>query len=192
MDPKILFAAGSLIFSLSGDFFYIKDIFWGHTRPHIYTWLIWVITQGTAAALVLHGGGQWGSVQLIAGTVINISVVIFCIRRGTKNITRADTITFIAALLAIVVWWQMDNPFLAALMIAVIDVVGYLPTYRKTYHEPHSEHVGAWLGFAAANIFAVLALSEYNFLTLSYLVSIFLANMGVVVICLWRRGKKSI
>ncbi len=188
VNLKIVFAALSLFVAVVGGFLpYFRDIFSRKTKPHAYTWLIWAITQGTAVAGLWYGGGGWGALTLTMGTVLVFFVFLLSLKLGTRNVTKVDTTILIAALLAIVVWWQLRNPLLAVIMVSVIDVIGYFPSLRKTFAEPWTETPVSWLMFALTNILSMLALSEYNFLTLAYLVAITAANICLLTICLVRR-----
>jgi len=95
----------------------------------------------------------------------------------------------IISLLAILVWWQLDEPLLAILMVSGIDFVGYIPTFRKTYEEPRSETRIFWLGSVIVNSLALAALVEYNLLTISYLVTLWIANLLVFLIATFRRTR---
>jgi len=127
-------------------------------------------------------------VNLTAGTLLVAGVFFFSLRYGTKNITRSDTIILITAFLAIIVWWQLHQPLLAVLMVSVIDLLGYIPSFRKSYKEPWSETLISWAAFVASDIFALLALSKYNLLTMTYIISIIIANFGLFIFCLFRRS----
>jgi hypothetical protein len=189
MDIKLLFslaATGAIVIAF---FFYIQDIFRGKTQPHIYTWLIWAITQGTAVAGLWYGGGGVGAWSLTLGTVLIFLVLLLCIKRGTKNITRSDTITLGAALCAIGIWVFLDVPLLAIGLVSAIDVSGYIPSIRKSFEEPWSENIPAWIWFIASGFLAIAALEKYDFLTLTYLVAINTANILLVVVCIVRRSK---
>ena len=187
MQYKIFFAAISVVIGTLAFVPYIRDIFRKKTQPHSYTWLIWSITQGTAVFGIWYGGGGIGALEFTIGTVLTFIVFLFSLKRGSKNITISDTVILVSALLAIFVWWQLKNPFLSILMICVIDVLGYIPSFRKSYQEPWSETVLTWISFVVGNIFALLALQQYNFLTTGYIISISLANIILTVVCLIRR-----
>ena len=166
---------------------YIKDIILKKTKPHAYSWLIWIITQCTAIAGMWFGGANWGLVSLVVGTVLVTVVFLLSLKFGTKNITKEDTIIFIAALCAILVWWQLDQPVLSIIMVTIIDVIGYLPTFRKSYHEPWSETLTTWFMFTVANILTLLSLSQYNLMTSTYTVFISIANLSFFIFCYVRR-----
>jgi hypothetical protein len=184
---KIFFTILSAVIGTIAFYPYVRDIFFLKTKPHAYTWLIWSITQGTAVVGILYGGGGWGGLNLVMGTLLVMSVFLFSLRYGTKNITKTDTAVLIAALLAVVIWWQLHEPILAIFMVSAIDILGYIPSFRKSYHEPWSETLVSWLAFVASDVFALFALSEYNFLTMTYIVAIIIANLSFFIFCLSRR-----
>ena len=188
INLKLIFAIVATITIIGGSFLpYLRDIFRGKTKPHAYTWLIWTITQSTAVAGLIYGKGGWGALSLTIGTAFFFLVFLLSLKYGTKNITKSDTIVLIAALSAIVVWWQLNNPLLAVLMVSVIDVLGYIPSFRKIFKEPWTETAISWLFFCLTSIFSMLALEEYNLLTLTYIVTITSVNISFLAVCLIRR-----
>jgi len=187
-DTKLTISIiASFLFVLGGDLPYLKDIFSRKIKPHIYTWLIWSITQGVALLGLLYGKGGWGALALSISTFFVFIIFLVSLKYGTKNITKFDTIILIIALLAITVWFQMHNPLLAVIMVSVIDFLGYIPSFRKTFQEPQTETVFPWAVFFFANLLIIFSLSEYNLLTLTYLVTIETANLILISICLIRR-----
>ena len=189
LDFKIIFAVLAVVFNLIAFYVYIKDVFIGKTKPHIYTWLIWTITQGTATFGLWYGGGGLGAIELTIGTCLVFFVFLFSIFRGTKNITKIDTVFLILSFIAIFIWWQLQSLVLAVIMVSIIDMLGYFPSFRKTWMEPYSETISTWLLFSLGNIFSIMALTKFNALTLTYLITISVLNMAVVGICLYRRNK---
>ncbi len=194
MDYKIFFVIFSVVAGLVGFLPYLGDVFYRKTKPHVYTWLIWAITQGTATLGIYYGGGGWGGLELTIGTIFVIVIFLFSLKDGTKNITKSDTIILIMAFVAILFWWQLKQPVLSVVLVSTIDIFGYIPTFRKTYKDPWSETLTTWIIFALSNIFAILALSEYNFLTVTYLASIAIVNVLFFIFCASRRyvSKKNI
>lgn len=187
MNLKIIFLIFSIICGLSAFIPYLLDTFKLKTKPHIYTWIIWAMTQGTATFAIFYGGGRLGGVELAIGVVLQIAVIIFSLKYGTKDITKSDAFVLIIALLAILVWWQLKQPILSVVLVSAIDVFGYVPTFRKSYKDPWSETLATWILFAMSDIFAILALSKYNFLTVTYLASITVVNLSFFIFCTSRR-----
>jgi hypothetical protein len=188
-DQKIIFAAIASLISVGVFINYVRSVLRKDTKPHMYTWLVWFITQATAVAGMWYGDGGWGAVALTVSTVFVGAVCLLSIRYGTRNITRSDTVVLIFALLAIVVWWQLDSPALAVLMVSVIDVLGYIPSWRKSVIDPWSETLVSWSISPVGHVFAILAFAEYNFLTLTYPLALIAANLVLVAICLFYRRK---
>lgn len=188
LDWKLIAALGALASNIA-FLPYIRDILAKRTQPHIYTWLIWVITQGTAVAGIWYGGGGAGGWALMAGLVLVLVVFLLCFAHGTKNITLSDTLVLILALAAVLLWWQLHQPVLAILLVSAIDALGYIPTFRKSYREPWSETTLSWGLFAIGNMLSILALDTYNFLTVPYIATIMTANIILVAYLLVRRTK---
>lgn len=187
MDIKVLFAILSAVIGQGALVPYIIDTVKRRTEPHAYTWIIWAITQTTAGAASLYGGGGWGAKLLFLGGILCFVIFLLSLKYGTKNITKSDTIVLIAAISAIFVWWQLNQPLIAVIMITLIDFIGYFPTFRKSWQEPWSETVISWFGFFFGMLFAILAIDEYNSLTLIYPLVIALSNITVAIICILRR-----
>lgn len=188
MGTQLLFGIAGAAIGVLATGQYIRDMLAGKAQPHAYTWLIWSITQATAAAVAIQGGGGFGAIPLFAGTGWCLVVFVLSLKYGTRNITKSDTIVLIGALAAIVVWWQLHQPLLAVLLVTAIDVAGYIPTWRKSYEEPWSETLWPWAVYMLSNSLAILALESFNILTMTYLASLIGANLLVIVICLTRRA----
>ncbi len=187
MDYKVILALISTILGLICFIPYFRDIFQRKTKPHAYTWFIWTITQGTAVAGIFHGGGGIGALGFVFGTLSGFAVFLISLKYGTKNITKIDTAVLVVALFAIFVWWKLHDPVAAVILISAIDGLGYLPSIRKSFHEPWSETVITWIGFIIANTIALLALREYNLLTVCYIITITIANALLAFMCIVRR-----
>jgi len=187
LDSKIIFIIFSIACGLSAFAPYLFDTLKLKTKPHIYTWIIWAITQGTATFAIFYGGGRLGGLELAIGVVLQIVVIIFSLKYGTKDITKSDKIILLIAFLAIIIWWQLKQPVLSVIMVSAIDVFGYIPTFRKSYKDPWSETLATWILFAMSDIFAMFALSKYNLLTVTYLASITVVNLSFFIFCLSRR-----
>lgn len=187
-DLKLASAIIAVVLVIVGFYPYVRDILKRKTTPHLYTWLIWGITQGTATAASWYGGGKFGAISFAVETFPVIAIFCLALRYGTKNVTKSDTILLIVALLAIVVWWQMCNPLIAVLMATAIDAIGYIPTFRKSFVNPWGETLSFWAIMAIVNVFIIASSARYNFLTVAYAAMVLLANVAVWTICFFRRG----
>jgi hypothetical protein len=184
---KLIFAIAATAFMIVGYYPYLKDLFAIKTQPHLYTWLIWAITASIATAGVIVGGGNLGAIPMVIGTAFVIFVCLLSFKYGSKNITKSDTLTLVAALVAILVWVQLGNPLLAVVLATVIDGVGYIPTYRKSYQEPWSETSFFWIAMSANSFLAIAALETHSLLTSLYLLVLGVVNFGLFLLLQYRR-----
>ena len=83
-DLKFIFAILSTIILVIGFIPYFRDVFLKKSKPHLFTWLIWLMTQGTATAASLYGGGKWGAAGFIIGTVLVAGMFLLSFKYGTK------------------------------------------------------------------------------------------------------------
>ncbi len=187
INYKFIFAVIAVILTILGYIPYFKDIFLRKTKPHLYTWLIWTITVGMATIASWYGGGNFATLVLFTCLLLVILVFLLSFKYGTKNIKPIDTVILLFCLVAIVVWWQLKDLLLAIIMISIIDGFGYFPTFRKSFEDPWSETLKFWAIMVVANILTVASSAQYNFLTLTYLVTIIICNLTVLIICFIRR-----
>ena len=97
MNIKIILTIIATIIAIIGFIPYLRDVFKLKTKPHLYTWLIWLITQGTGISAIWYGGGGWGALNLTIGIIFVFFVFLFSLKFGTKNITRIDTFILVVA-----------------------------------------------------------------------------------------------
>lgn len=189
IDWKLVSASIALIITFISYFPYWFEIFRGNTKPHLYTWLIWAISQAVALAGMIYGGGGHGTFALWAGMFGVTSVLLLCFKYGSKNITRTDGIVLGLALIAVALWFVLDNPLLAVVLVSLIDGLGYIPTLRKLYSEPWTESLLSWSIVTVGHLFSFMALAHHNALTLTYLGTVFVANLILLGIGFVRRAQ---
>lgn len=187
LSVKEWLAIVAAIVTVSAYFPYVYEILKRRTTPHAYTWLIWGITVGTAGAAAFYGGAGWGAYPTLIGAVLVFAVFLLSLKYGSRNITLSDRVVLTLALLAILVWWQLESPLLAVLMVTGIDAFGYIPTLRKLWEEPWSESLTAWGLYIAAPVLVILSLEQYNVLTVTYTAMTIIVNTGLVSMSLVRR-----
>ena len=75
----------------------------------------------------------------------------------------------------------------AVIILTTVDMLGFAPTWRKTYWAPHSESV-VFFGLTALRCFLiVLALEHYSITTALFPIMIGLAASITLSLALWRR-----
>ncbi len=189
---QLLLTLVGVILSVVGTGIYIVGIFKGKTKPHLYTNIIWSIVTIIAFLGSLTSGGGIGA--WVIGFTGFTSVVIFLLsfKYGTKDIKQIDTIFLVAALISIIPWIVLKDPFWSVIIAVIIDMFGYFPTIRKTWRDPSSEVYLPWAIGSVKAVIAIIALSNFNILTVLFPIEYLVMNSIVVYIIISRRNNKTV
>lgn len=187
MLTKTIFTIISLGLSLAVFFAYYISIWKKVTKPHLLTWLTWGILTGIGFILSLKGGGGGGAWIFGLQSILCFGVVVYALVKREKNITRIDWVFFISAILIIFIYLFTRNAVLSVFLAATIDVLGFLPTFRKSYSKPYSEPALTYFFGSLSFLFSLGALQIYSFVTLFYPSVVVVANIILVLFLLIRR-----
>jgi len=186
MEAKIIFAIISSVVGVVCFFPYIRDTLKGKTKPHSYTWFIWALLQTIAAAAMWSGGAGFAIAACITGAVLCCVVFLLSLKFGTKNITRFDTVCLVSALAALVCYIFFHNPLLSIIFATITDAIGFAPTFRKAYKEPNTETASTHLLSGVSDLFAILAILNFNPTTSLYLFAVMVMDAGCGILILIR------
>ena len=182
-----IFTIGALILVLVGYVPYIRDIFKGKTTPHAFTFLIWTLSTAVSFFLQIKGGAGPGAWITCAGVIFQLFIFCLCLRYGTKNVTRSDVFFLILALISLGLWLLVDQPVAAIILAVLVEIFGFIPTVRKSWHEPYSETLFTYWIYVIRHAMAVLALSQFNILTVLFPFTLTIANFIVAILLVVRR-----
>ncbi len=166
---------------------YYRDILKGKTKPHIYSWFVWGFITAIIFALQVKGGGGAGAWVTLSAAIFSFIVFFLGLRNGDKDITRSDTIFFMAALAATGVWVFAKEPTLSVILLVTIDMLGFAPTIRKSWNKPNEETLFLWSLNGFRHGLSILALRSYNLLTLLYPLVWTVANFSFSLMLITRR-----
>jgi uncharacterized protein with PQ loop repeat len=170
------------ILAIAGYVPYIISIFKGKTKPNRATWFIWALVGGLLAFSYIAEGDPhsiWLPLGYFFGPLITF---ILSIKYGYATWTKIDTICVAAALISIIPWLLAKDASLTLIINVIIDAAGAIPTLFKTYREPDTEDLSAWIIFFVANTLQLFAISEWN-IAAAYPIYVFiLAGMMVFLI----------
>jgi len=187
MEIKLFFGIASSIIAVVCFIPYIIDILKRKTEPHMYSWLIWTILQTIGVMAQLKEGAGYGAWALAIGAVFCFSIFLLSFKYGTRNISKFDTFCLIASICTIIIYFAIENPVWAIIAVAIVDFVGFLPTFRKGFEEPDTETVSTFVMSATANVLSLIALQNYNVTTVFYIASLFFTNSSFAIMILLRR-----
>jgi len=187
MEYKLLFGIASTVLAIVCFIPYFKDIFARRTEPHRYSWLVWTVLQTVGVTAQLKDGAGYGAWALAAGAVFCFTIFLLSFKYGTKNITNFDIVCLLASLGAIAIYFYITNPVWAVLAVAIVDFVGFLPTFRKGFQEPFTETVSLFIMSGTANVLSLVALQNYSVVTVLYIASLFFTNFSFATMITLRR-----
>lgn len=156
---------------------YLLNIAKGKTKPHIYSWLI-----GGFVALIIFGlqitsGAGIGSfVTLAAGLMSFLVIILGLIHKGTVKIIWIDSIFLVMAIIALGLWLIAKQPVISAVLSACIEVLGFVPTVRKSWNKPYTETLQSYSLNTFRYGLAIFALQKYTLVTAIYPVTWLLFN----------------
>ena len=189
MDYKSVLGAVALVIGLLSYIPYFRDILRSKTKPHAFSWFVWSVLTGIAffAQIVKDGGaGAWVN----AGTALMcLAVFALSLFKGEKNIARVDILSLLGAAVGIVIWTLTNDPVLAVILVTVIDALGFIPTYRKSYAKPHEETLSTYVVSATKYAISLFALGSYSLTTWLFPASLVVSNGLFVLLLIVRRSQ---
>ncbi len=177
----------TLLIVIPQVYLYFRSIIAWETKLHIYTKIIWFILTWIWFIIQFQAWGGPGAWVLGATALTQLVSIFLGLKYGISSITRFDTTLLVLALFCIPVYLGIDDKIYALVLVICIDFLWYIPTYRKTYENPYTENLLVWYISNSKYFIAMLALVEYSFYTIAYPAFLFLANMVLIFIMVFRR-----
>lgn len=189
VDVKIWLGILSIVLAAIGFVPYLRGIWRGETRPHLFSWIIWSLVTVIVFLAQLSDGagpGAW-----VTGFVLipNLIVVFFAFKQKNTYITRADWVLFLLALAAIPLWLATENALYAVILLTGIMSFGYLSTLRKGWVYPHEEVAFFYILAVVRHAVTLSAIVHYSLITTLYPAATFVLTLVMVAILLFRRWR---
>lgn len=166
---------------------YIFDIFKGKTKPHLFSWIIFVLLDIIVFLIQYNdNAGPWAWWTFITGLVALI-VTISSIFYWEKNITKSDIASFILALLSIFLYIYLDNPVYALILMFIILTLAFYPTFRKSFYKPNEETLSMYIIAGIRSFIGIFATIHISFLTIGLPIFIIIINTCFIVLVLYRK-----
>ncbi len=190
-EVKTIIGIIAVILSIVGYIPYFRDTLRGKTKPHVYTWFIWGLVTAIAFGLQVSAGAGVGSWVTLTVAILAFIIFGLGVRSGEKDITRSDTIFLMLAFIALFLWLIAKQPMLSVILVSSIDMLGFAPTIRKSWHKPFSETLFTYELGAFRHGLSLLALQNYNIVTWLYPGSWAVANALFSLMLVLRRRQLS-
>jgi len=184
---KELLGSATIFLSLVGYVPYLRDVFKGKTKPHAFSWIVWTLVTFVVGIAQLAAGAGWGTIHNLVTGFIGLVIIFYALKNKDKDITRTDIVLFALALLSIPLWVFTKNPVYSIVLITGIDILAFIPTLRKTWHDPASETLISYVLAGLKYCLALGAIGTYDFSTLLYPIVLVIMNVAIVTIMVARR-----
>lgn len=150
----------TLVLSLISPYFYTKSMLAKKAQPHRVTRLIILLASITGVLGVLGSDNLSG--VIFAGIFFARAVYLFVmsIFYGTGGASRLDRSCLTVGVVALVAYAMTGNGLLAVALGILADLIGYIPTFVKTWKKPKSEDPTFFAIEGLASLCAIIAISE--------------------------------
>lgn len=189
LEYKIIFALIAATLEVLANFPYIRDILARRTKPHLFTWLIWTLLTGISFFILVSEGVGVGAWVTGVTAVTCLGILILSFFFGERKITSFDWICLILAFASLALWKSTDDAFLAMIIIILIDTLGFIPTFRKSFLKPYEETLSTYLLVTCKHLLTLLALQMYTPTTIIYPSFLLMTNFLFVSMLIIRRKK---
>lgn len=192
MTDKYLFSLTATLLTFIGFYPYLRGIFLGLIKPHVFSWVIWGISTLIIFFAQLHdnaGAGAW-PIGVSACITLFIAALAY-LKRADITITQTDWIFFISAMASIPFWFFTDSPLVTVIILTTIDVLGFGPTIRKAWQDPYSEPLLFFGIFSLRNLMVLMAIEHYSATTVLFPTATGIACLLLVFLIIYRRSNRS-
>lgn len=189
MEKELIFALISTGIYLIGAIPLWRDIIRTRTIPHPFTYTVWLILVWFNVYVLLWG---WEVYSLIPTTLMVFSLVfgtIWGIRWIRKIfINWFDYLCIFLSVVLIIYWVIERNTLNTVILTVAIDILAFLPTFKKWWLQPWTESILVYFMSAVGQVFTILSLSQIHNLESSlFWWYLFFANLTFFVMVFFRR-----
>jgi hypothetical protein len=175
------------IISFLGFIPYIIGILKKRVTPSFTTWLVWSIIGMILLVSYIKTtphltASVWVPLSYALGPLV---ICILSVKTGFEKLGKMDFVCLTIALASLVLSLVIQNFYIALFLGIFADLLGAWPTLVKSYKDPASEDLTAWLFFLSGNALNAGFL-EYN---LSSLYPLYLLSISVIIVFFLVRHK---
>lgn len=166
---------------------YLRDTFKGKTKPHVISWFLWTLVSFLAFALQWSKGAGSGSYANFTMGLICLVLFLYSFKNGKKDVKPVDIISFILAIIAIVLWLIVHQPVWSIILVVIIDALSFTPTFIKSWSKPWGETLFTWVLSIVRQGLIMLSLQSINLVTILFPLYAFIANILFCTLLITRR-----
>jgi hypothetical protein len=174
----------SALLVFSSVFPYIGSILKGKTKPNRATFAIWSAV-GLITFLSYIASGATDTLW-VAMVYPLCQIVIFGLsfRYGVGGTSKLDMVCIFLACAGVILWIITKNPLTALYISVFVEILGYIPTIKKSYFFPKTESLLSWEITTVGVTLNLLAISSWRPEIFVYPVYLFTFDVIVVALLL--------
>ncbi|OGI68594.1 hypothetical protein A2738_01800 [Candidatus Nomurabacteria bacterium RIFCSPHIGHO2_01_FULL_42_15] len=187
MLPENIIYIGVVV-GLVSIFLYIKNIFFGTTRPNLVSWTLWLLGPFLGVFFQLKAGAGLSVLPVFMAGFGPLLVVIFSIFRKNSywKLSTFDIFCGIFSILALVLYALTHNLAVSIIFAILSDLLAFVPTYIKGWKFPESETSSVYITGLFNNILGLLIIKNWSFTIYSFGLYLIIANI-VMIYFLYRK-----
>ena len=185
---KEILSASAIVLTFAAFYPYVRGIFQGAVKPHVFSWVIWGTTTFVVFLAQLEARGGVGAWPIgVSGSITMLIAMLAYVKRADVAITKTDWLFFSAAMSSLPLWYLTSDPMWAVVVLTAVDLLGFGPTVRKANASPYSESLTFFALFAVRNSIVVMALENYSVATVLFPATIAAACVLLMALIVYRR-----
>jgi hypothetical protein len=186
IDARFAILAATI--TVAGSAVYALDTVRGNTQPNRVSWMLWTVAPLIAFAAELSQGVGLQALLTFAIGFGPLLVVIasFLDPKAYARVTPFDVMCGALSIIALVAWAVTGTGDVAIFFSIMSDFFGAVPTLRKSYRDPESEHAIAFLGGVTGSVITLLTIQsdDWNFASWGFPVYVILASGAIALLIL--------
>lgn len=160
---------------------YIRDIFLGKTRPERMSWLIWAILGLISLFAQFAKGASYSLIMTGAQALGDLIIFLLAIKYGFGGFLKRDRVALIFAGIGLLLWYITKEAAIALLIVIAIDAAGAVLTILKSYEQPKTETLSAWVFTFIGGLLACVAVAHFDIILLAFPLYICLASLAIII-----------
>jgi hypothetical protein len=162
IDSRFAILAALII--LMGNGAYAVDTVRGKTQPNRVSWMLWALAPMIAFAAEVAQGVGLNAVLTLA------ALASFLDPKAYARVTSFDVGCGVLSLAALGAWAVTGRGNVAILLSVLADFLAAIPTIRKAYLYPHTEHAVAFVAGVAGAAITLLTIApeDWGFASVAF------------------------
>ena len=163
MFPEQIIYIGVFI-NLIGEFFYLKGMFSGNTKPNLISWFIWMLAPFIGVFLQIKAGAGLSILPVFMAGFGPFLVIAFSLfkKNAYWKIESFDLLCGFFSLVALLIYVVTYNLGISILFAIISDGLAAIPTLIKSWKFPETETVAIFIVGAINSVFGLLIIKNWT------------------------------